>query len=129
MKPSPSSSPGRATSRSSSLVKQLGHDSSVPVVGTNRDPQQLPPKFCQHTGSSTDRWLLGEKKKCISPVAQSFSAALNAATTTVSHHAAHPACPHSAQGLWAAPNLQGHFVHGLRPKNTMGSCKESAALR
>lgn len=62
-------------------------------------------------------------------MAQTFSAALNAATTTVSHHAAHPACPHSAQGLWAAPNLQGHFVHGLRSQNTMGSCKESAALR
>lgn len=39
-----------------------GHDSPVPAVGTNRDPQHLPPWVCQPTGSSTDGWLLGGKK-------------------------------------------------------------------
>lgn len=38
-----------------------GGDSSVPVVGADRDPQHLPPRVCQHTLSSTDGWLLGEK--------------------------------------------------------------------
>lgn len=37
--------------------------------------RHVPPRVHQRTGSSTDRWLLGEEQKCISVVAQSLSAA------------------------------------------------------
>lgn len=129
MKPCPPSSPGRVMCSSSSPVQRLERYSSVPVVGSDRAPQHLPPQVCD-LGSSSDGQLLGEnQKKDISPVAPSLSAALNRAMTTLSHHAAHPACPHSAQGLWAAPTFQEHSGYKLRPQNTVGSRKGSAVLR